>query len=641
MQRKSRMDAFGALSLTAFSAFLAFNQIIIKLVNEGLQPVFFAGVRSLLAIFCLWGWLVWRGRPPRLERRYLGVGLIVGAAFAAEFLFLFMALDLTTVTRTSIILYSMPLWLAFAAHFVLPGERTGPVKALGLALAFAGVVWAILDRSGGQGQASLAGDMCALAAAWCWAAIALLARGSRLAEMRADMQLFWQVLVSAPLLLLAAPFFGPLIRDLQPIHIAGLVFQAVAVVSAGFMFWLWILSVYPAASVASFSFLTPIFGVGLGWLLLGEHAGPAILGAAALVAAGILLINRPARKPVDQAQRRIVGQTDEGPVEEITLRTPGGRQAHILTWGAVLRDLTLPVGAEPARRIVLGFDRFEDYPGRSFYFGAIVGRFANRIAGGRFAIDGTTFQLDRNEEDRTTLHGGAGGFSSRLWQVESAGPQEVRLSLRSADGDQGFPGTVFATCTYRLDDAEGLTIDLSATTDAPTHVSLSPHSYFNLDGQGTIAHHQLLILAEAYTPTDDRQIPTGELRTVAGTPFDFREPRQLTDADAGLDHNFVLSGLPGVEGLCLAARLRSAAADLTLEVWTTKPGLQVYDGSKIPAGVSGLGGQPYGPRAGLCLEPQFYPDTPNQPAFPPSLLRPGQIYRHRTVYRLLPRLPDA
>ena len=140
MQRKSRMAAFGALSLTAFSAFLAFNQIIIKLVNEGLQPDFFAGVRSLLAIFCLWGWLVWRGRPPRLERRYLGVGLIVGAAFAAEFLFLFMALDLTTVTRTSIILYSMPLWLAFAAHFVLPGERTGPVKALGLALAFAGVV---------------------------------------------------------------------------------------------------------------------------------------------------------------------------------------------------------------------------------------------------------------------------------------------------------------------------------------------------------------------------------------------------------------------------------------------------------------------------------------------------------------------
>lgn len=293
MERKPQMDAFGAVSLTGFAIFLAFNQIVIKLVNQGIQPVFFAGLRSALAIGFLGLWLVWRGRPPRLERRYLIPGILAGLAFASEFLCLFIALDLTTVTRTAIILYSMPVWMAIGAHFVLPGERVTPVKLLGLALAFAGVAWAILDRSSDKGQASLLGDFCAVLAAWCWAAIALLARGTRLREVQPEMQLFWQILVSAPVLILLAPLFGPLIRDLQPIHIAGLIFQAALVVSAGFVFWLWLLSIYPASSVASFSFLTPIFGVLLGWLLLGEHVGPAIAGAAILVAAGILLINRP------------------------------------------------------------------------------------------------------------------------------------------------------------------------------------------------------------------------------------------------------------------------------------------------------------------------------------------------------------
>lgn len=634
MDRKTSIDAFGALSLTGFSVFLAFNQIIIKLVNQGLQPVFFAGIRSLIAIFCLWLWLVWKGRPPRLERRYIGVGVLVGIAFAAEFLCLFIALDLTTVTRTSIILYSMPVWLALAAHFVLPGERTTTTKAIGLALAFAGVAWAILDRSSGQGQASLTGDLFALFAAWAWAAIALLARGTRLREVRPDMQLFWQVLVSAPILILAAPLFGPLIRDLQPIHIAGLVFQAVAVVSAGFMFWLWLLSIYPAASVASFSFLTPIFGVALGWLMLGEHVGFSVLGAAGLVAVGIILINRPARPQSGPADRRVVGRTAEGPVEEIVLRTPGGRRANILTWGAVVRDLAVPVGDGPPRSIVLGFDRFEDYPVHSPYFGALVGRFANRIADGRFVIDGRSFDLDRNEDGRTALHGGAGGFANRLWQVEHAGPSEVRLVIRSPDGDQGFPGNVTARCTYRLDDEVGLTVDLSATTDAPTHVNLTQHSYFNLDGSGTITNHRLQVFADTYAPVDDRMIPTGEVLAVADTCFDFREPRVLSAAGGGLDHNFVLSGPVGPDGARLAARLASAAGDLTLEVLTTKPGLQVYDGAKIAVPVPGLAGRTYRAGSGLCLETQFFPDTPNQPAFPSSLLRPGQTYAHRTVFRL-------
>lgn len=634
MDRKSHMDAFGALSLTLFGVFLAFNQIVIKLVNAGLQPVFFAGLRSLIAVFCLWVWLVWRGRPPRLERRYLGVGVLVGAAFAAEFLCLFIALDLTTVTRTSIILYSMPVWLALAAHFLLPGERTSPVKALGLALAFAGVSWAILDRPSGQGEASFWGDLCALLAAWCWAAIALLARGTRLREMRPDMQLFWQVLVSTPILILTAPLFGPLVRDLQLIHIAGLIFQAVAVVSAGFMFWLWLLSIYPAASVASFSFLTPVFGVALGWLMLGEHVGPSILGAGSLVAGGIILINRPVRPVVPAASRRVVGQTAEGPVEEITLQTPGGRRAQILTWGAVVRDLAIPVGAGPARSIVLGFERFEDYPAHSPYFGALVGRFANRIAGGRFSIGGQLFELDRNEAGQTTLHGGAGGFSNRLWRVERASPSEVELTLQSADGDQGFPGNVTARCLYRLDDDIGLTVELSATTDAPTHVNLTQHSYFNLDGAGTVANHQLQLFADAYTPVDRHLIPTGEIAPVTGTRFDFRTPRVLSAAGGPLDHNFVLSGEAGAGGGRLAARLISASGDLTLEVVTTKPGLQAYDGAKIAVPAPGLGGRTYQAGAGLCLETQYFPDTPNQPTFPPSLLLPGQTYAHRTVFQL-------
>jgi drug/metabolite transporter (DMT)-like permease len=295
MQRKRQMDMFGAVSLTGFSLFLAFNQIVIKFVNQGLQPVFFAGLRSVIAIFCLMLWMRVMGRPVRLRRRYAAAGVLAGVAFAVEFICLFLALDLTTVTRTSIILYSMPVWLTLAAHFILPDERvTGP-KALGLVLAFAGVALAMLARPSGPGQASLLGDLFALMAAWGWAGIALVVRGTNLREERPEMQLFWQVLVSAVLLVGVAPFFGPLIRDFQPIHIAGLAFQGVLVVTAGYMFWLWLLTVYPAGSVASFSFLTPVFGVFMGWLVLEEHVGLPILVAAALVAVGIILINRPVR----------------------------------------------------------------------------------------------------------------------------------------------------------------------------------------------------------------------------------------------------------------------------------------------------------------------------------------------------------
>lgn len=295
MDRKDRIDAFGAVSLILFSALLGFNQVVIKVVNEGLQPVFFAGLRSAGAVICVGLWMRWRGISLRPQPGTYRLGLLIGLFFSSEFLMLFTALDLTTVARSSVIFYSMPIWMALGAHVLLPGQRLTATRIVGLTVAFLGVALAILDRPT-EGDASLAGDLYALGAAFAWAAIGLLARGSALRDESPEMQLMWQVAVSAVVLTLAAPLFGPFIRDLQPIHLWGLAFQIVVVVSAGFVFWLWLLSIYPAASVAAYSFLGPIFGVGFGWLILGERIGSAILGALVLVASGLWLMNRPPRQ---------------------------------------------------------------------------------------------------------------------------------------------------------------------------------------------------------------------------------------------------------------------------------------------------------------------------------------------------------
>lgn len=304
MAERRDMDAAGAVMLIGFAALLGFNQVVIKVVNEGLQPVFFAALRSFGATLCLWIWMHWRGRPPRVAQGTLGAGLLAGAVFSAEFTFLFLALDLTTVTRTSVIFYSMPVWLALSAHFLLPGERITRGKALGLLVAFSGVAWAILDRPSG-GEGSLAGDLCALGAAMGWAAIVLVTRGTALREVHPEMQLFWQVLISGPVLLIAAVFFGPFVRELEPIHLWGLAFQIVVVVSAGFVFWFWLLTIYPAAGVASFSFLAPIFGFLFGWLILGEEIGWSLAGSLALVSFGLVLINRPPKRPPDQVPQKV------------------------------------------------------------------------------------------------------------------------------------------------------------------------------------------------------------------------------------------------------------------------------------------------------------------------------------------------
>ena len=296
MEKKDRIDLFGAAGLIGFAALLGYNQVVIRVVNEGLQPVFFAALRSAGAFFCLWLLFRLRRRPLGMDRADLRPGLLIGAFFAAEFIFLFQALDLTTVTRVSVIFYTMPLWLALMAHVLIPGERITPPKAAGLLLAFAGVALAFIWRGAGAGEASLTGDFFALISAFCWAGITLVAK-TGLAHVAPDRQLLWQVGVSALILMPLSPLFGPLIRELEAIHLWGLAFQIVVIASFGFAFWLWLLSLYPAASVAAFSFLTPIFGVFLGWWLLDETLGPPILISLTLVCLGLVLINRPAQVP--------------------------------------------------------------------------------------------------------------------------------------------------------------------------------------------------------------------------------------------------------------------------------------------------------------------------------------------------------
>ncbi|MBI1170700.1 EamA family transporter [bacterium] len=293
--RKDRLDGFGFAALLGVAAILAVNQIVIKLVDRGLQPVFLAGARSALAAVFV-GVLLWRrGLWNRVRRADLGPGLLIGTVFAVEFLGLFTALDLTTVGHASLIMYSMPVWMGILAHFFLPGERATPVKAVGLVLAFAGTGWAIASRSGAQaGQVSWLGDFCALIGAWGWAGTAFLARATRLREAGPEAQLFWMVLVSAPILLAVAPLFGPLIRDVSAMDWVWLLFQAGVVVTGGFVTWMWLLSVYPTSTVASFAFLTPIMAILLGHLVFGESLSLTLLGAAGLVSVGIAVINRKA-----------------------------------------------------------------------------------------------------------------------------------------------------------------------------------------------------------------------------------------------------------------------------------------------------------------------------------------------------------
>jgi aldose 1-epimerase len=305
--------------------------------------------------------------------------------------------------------------------------------------------------------------------------------------------------------------------------------------------------------------------------------------------------------------------------------------AAVLTWGGVLQSLTIDVDGSP-RPLVLGFDDFADYPAKSPYFGATVGRFGNRIGGAAFTLDGVRYTLDPNERGKNHLHGGLTGWGKRLWTIEHADAASVNLHLHAADGEMGYPGAVEARCRYALADAT-LTIEMTATTTRPTPLNMVHHSYWNLDGKGSIDGHALELDADRYLPTDAEQIPTGAIVAVAGTPFDFRQRRRIDAAGtADYDHCMVLTEKNGLRPV---AAVVSGDGRVGMKLEANQPGVQLYTGFKLD--VTGKGGRHFGSRAGFCLETEGFPDAPNKPHFPSAILAPGETYRHlmKHTFRLL------
>lgn len=326
-----------------------------------------------------------------------------------------------------------------------------------------------------------------------------------------------------------------------------------------------------------------------------------------------------------------------------TLRGPRGHEAALCNHGGILVRYVTPDRAGRPGDIVLGYDHFADYLRYNPFFGCLVGRYANRIAGAAFTLDGRTHRLAANDGPNC-LHGGRRGFDQAAWRPEilggDAGPV-LRLSHVSPDGEEGFPGALRVTADHELADDGTLRFTLIATTDAPTVVNLTQHTYFNLGDAPDILGHELQLDAERFLPVDANLIPTGELRPVAGTPFDFQRPITVGDRIAaddeqlrrgrGYDHTFI-PGQPA-DTLARHGRVRDPASGRTLEVWSTAPGVQFYSGNFLDGRQAGKDGRAHGLRAGLCLEPQAFPDAPNQTAFPSCVLRPGATYRHVIEYR--------
>ncbi len=332
-----------------------------------------------------------------------------------------------------------------------------------------------------------------------------------------------------------------------------------------------------------------------------------------------------------QTQTDIFGHLPTGEAVHRVVLTGGGLTANILTWGSVIQDLRLDGHAAP---LVLGFDNFQDYLDHSPYFGATPGRNANRIGGGRFSIDGTAYQLENNENGVTHLHGGSDGIAKRIWDIVEQTDNRVVLRITDPDGRAGYPGNCTVTCTYTLSDGGVLNVLYESTTDQATICNVCQHSYFNLDGTADALGHDVMIAANDYLPTDERQVPTGEIRPVAGTAFDLRAMtpmrRQLEGDKIGYDHNFCLSQTRGPKQS--VALVRSINSGVSLEVRTTEPGVQFYTGFKMDVPVPGLDGRSYGPFAGFCLETQIWPDAVNHANFPEAILRPGETLRQETDY---------
>jgi aldose 1-epimerase len=338
------------------------------------------------------------------------------------------------------------------------------------------------------------------------------------------------------------------------------------------------------------------------------------------------------------------GKTPDGKAVDIyTLRNANGIEARICTYGGIVVSLKTPDRNGKLEDIVLGYDDLDSYIRNSPHFGCFVGRFGNRIAGGKFTLDGKTYTLATNNGPNH-LHGGIKGFDKQVWAAQLvAGPHGGALEMRytSKDGEEGYPGHLAVTALYTLTDDNGLRLDYTATTDKPTVINLTQHSYYNLACGGDILNHEVMIAADKFTPVDATLIPTGELRPVKGTPLDFTTPTKIgarinSDDEQvrlgnGYDHNFVLT--KPASKLGLAARVYEPTTGRVMEVLTTEPGLQLYSGNFLDGTITGKGGRVYQQRNAFCMEAQHFPDSPNQPNFPSTVLRPGQVYKNTIIYR--------
>ncbi|HEU4560165.1 MAG TPA: aldose epimerase family protein [Longimicrobium sp.] len=331
-------------------------------------------------------------------------------------------------------------------------------------------------------------------------------------------------------------------------------------------------------------------------------------------------------------------------VELFEMHSSTGMVVRVSGYGGVIQAIEVPDRRGRVGDVVLGYDRLDQYLADNAFFGALIGRYANRIRNGRFKLDGREYRLPVND-GLHHLHGGPGGFHKVCWHVQPFGGETtvgLRLRRVSPDGEQGYPGRLDAEVTYTVD-GNDLVVDYFARTDRPTPVCLTQHTYFNLAAEAVrdVLEHRLQLSAARFTPVDEGLIPTGELALVEGTPFDFRTPTEIGEriaADdpqlarsAGFDHNFVLDHDGGSPAL--AARVHEPGSGRVLEVWTTEPGMQFYSGNYLDGTVRGKEGRRYGHYTGFCLEPQCFPDSPNQPGFPSCILRPGEHYRSRTIYR--------
>ena len=354
---------------------------------------------------------------------------------------------------------------------------------------------------------------------------------------------------------------------------------------------------------------------------------------------GVIALNAAARLSVAD-----FGKTPGGvPVQIYTLTNQHGVEARITNYGGTIVSLKVPDRNGAVADVVLGFDSLAGYlENPSPYFGALVGRYANRIGHARFKLDGVEHKLAANNGENT-LHGGIHGFNQAVWTARELPDGGLELSYLSKDGEENYPGNLRVTVTYHLSDSNDLRIDYAATTDKGTVLNLTNHSYFNLKGAGEvdILGHVVTLNADRYTPVDAGLIPIGELRAVAGSPFDFRKATpigaRIEQSDPqlklgkGYDHNWVLKA--GGDALRLAARVEDPGSGRVLEVLTTEPGVQFYTGNFLDGSIQGKGGKVYGLRAGFCLETQHFPDSPNKPAFPSTVLKPGQHFRSTTVFR--------